>query len=63
MNTKEQNPLYVPDSIAQDPGINDGLPLELIEELEFLSIVVDEYDQMLQDSEPEVITTSSTAGY
>ena len=64
MNERDAFDPNVPDSIAHDQDINSILTPEFIEELEFLNIAVDEYERLLQDSEPKVIiTTSSTAGY
>ena len=63
MDATEQTDPIIPLSIAQEHDIHDYLTPEFIEELELLNIAVDEYDRLLQDSEPKVITASSTVGF
>lgn len=53
----------IPPSIAQEHDIQDYLTPEFIEELELLNIAIDEYDRLLRDSEPKIITASSTVGF
>lgn len=63
VDTTELDDLHLPAYITEEQDAPQFLTPEFIEELRFLNIAVDEYERLLQDGEPNVITTSNTAGY
>ena len=50
------------DSLASIAASYEQLDPDFVAELEMLSITIDEYERMLADSEPRIITTDNTVG-
>ena len=50
------------DSLASIAASYEQLDPDFVAELDMLSITIDEYERMLADSEPRIITTDNTVG-